>query len=931
MEMDKRYDHIKYESEAQKLWEELKTYEFDKNSNKETFSIDTPPPTVSGSLHTGHIFSYTHTDIIARYKRMLGLNVFYPMGFDDNGLPTERFVEKENKTKAHLHKRSDFIKMCLKATQDVEKNFEELWKKMGLSIDWTKTYSTIEDKVRKISQYSFIDLYKNNHILRKEEPSLYCTTCRTTVAQAEMDDSQVNTTFNDIEFETHDGQKLKIATTRPELLPACVAVFYNPKDERYKDLKDKKAIVPVFGHEVSILADDKVDMEKGTGLVMCCTFGDQTDIYWYKTHKLPFIQAVGFDGKWTSKTGPLEGLKVHEARKKVLELLSEQKKLLDQKKIQHNVGVHERCKQEIEYLILKQWFVKILDHKEEFLKLADEIEWKPGFMKSRYKDWVENLSWDWCISRQRFYGIPFPVWHCDDCGHVILADEKDLPIDPQETKYSGKCLKCNSSNISGDTDIMDTWNTSSLTPQINIGWPFDETLRYNSEQAQNHSGRTGDEDPFAVSEATGCEVESVKRTDQNLQIPMSIRPQAHDIIRTWAFYTIVKAYYHQKTIPWKEIVISGHVLSGTASAGKEKLSKSKGNSKVPGPEKLLETYPADVVRYWTAQGRLGTDTAFSENQLKIGQRTITKLWNAFRFCKDKLSSYEKFDSSKLEFEKQDPSIQFSQSENHSGRTETSLKPTSKLDNLSKWLLHNFSQAVKNYHYYFEQYNYTQALEVIEKLFWHNFCDNYLELIKDQIFNPEKYDSKTIETTKYVLYEVGFGMLQLFSPVLPHITETLYQQFYKDKESLDTNFDKTKSTRDERASIHTSTFDNSRFSFNFETEAQNFEKIIELVSTVRKLKTAKRASLKLEIEVLNIYTKDKPLVEVIKKEEALIKGITKANEINFIETEFNWKTENLCKEPATGNLDEKILFAQLQENGSWLEEKEDKNYIHINLQ
>lgn len=803
--MDKIYDHINFELTAQELWEKEQIYNFDQNSKKELFSIDTPPPTVSGSLHTGHIFSYTHTDLIARYKRMLGYNVFYPMGFDDNGLPTERFVEKQNSTKAHLHKRSDFIKMCLAETQNVEKDFEALWKKMGLSIDWTKTYSTIDDRVRKISQYSFIDLYKNNYIYRKEEPSLYCTTCRTTVAQAEMDDADISSNFNDIEFETNN-QKLTVSTTRPELLPACVALFFNPKDTRYKDLLNKKAKVPVFGHEVPILQDEKVDMQKGTGLVMCCTFGDQTDIYWYKTHKLPFIQAVGFDGTWTEKTGPLQGLKVHEARKKVLELLAQEGKLLAQKKITHNVGVHERCKQEIEYLILKQWFVKILDYKKEFLAQADKIDWKPEYMKARYKDWVENLNWDWCISRQRFYGIPFPVWHCADCGQIILAQEKDLPIDPQETKYSGTCPKCNSKNILGDTDIMDTWNTSSVTPQINTNWPINNT---------------------------------------GIKMPMSMRPQAHDIIRTWAFYTIVKAYFHNNNIPWNEIVISGHVLSG-----KEKISKSKGNSNVPGPLDLLKNYPADVIRYWSANGKLGTDTAFSENQLKIGFRLITKLWNAFRFFKDHLAGYQKIDSNKLEF-----------------------------DNLSKWILQNFSETVKNYHHYFEQYNYTQALETAEKFFWGIFCDNYLELIKDQIFNPGNYSQKDLDNTKFVLYEVGFGILQLFAPFLPHITENLYGQIvYKHQEKL--------------TSLHITTFDKSRFNYNFINQANLFNKIIDLISEVRKLKTENQLSLKTEIENLKINTKDKALLELIKTETTLLKGITKAKEISFTEDVF--EKNNLSK-------------------------------------
>jgi valyl-tRNA synthetase len=801
--MDKRYEHSKFEKEARELWEKNKIYQFDPESKKENFTVDTPPPTVSGSLHTGHIFSYTHTDIIVRYKRMQGLNVFYPMGFDDNGLATERFVEKTHKLKGHMLKRSDFIKLCLKESAKTAKEFAQLWKNVGLSIDWTKTYSTISDKARKISQLSFLELYKKNLIYRKEEPSLYCTTCRTTVAQAELDDAQISSTFNDIEFETEDGQKLTIATTRPELLPACVAVFYHPTDERYKNLEGKHAIIPVFGQKVKILADEKVDKEKGTGLVMCCTFGDQTDILWFKKHKLPFVQVVGLDGNWTDAGGPLKGLKFHEARKKVLELLKEQGKLLNQKKIKHNVNVHERCKQEIEYLILSQWFIKILEHKNNFLKQAEKIKWYPEFMQARYKDWVENLGWDWCISRQRFYGIPFPVWHCADCHEIILADEKDLPIDPQETEYPGKkCPKCSSTNIKPDTDVMDTWNTSSLSPQINVNWP---------------------------------------NFDQGIKMPMSMRPQAHDIIRTWAFYTIAKAYYHNNDIPWKEIVISGHVL-----AGREKISKSKeGKGGAPTPEQLLTIYPADVIRYWTANGKLGTDTAFSENQLKIGQRLITKLWNAFRFCKDHIESYtpEKIDSTKL-------------------------------DHLNKWLLHKFNETIKLYTKYFDKYDYTLALETAERFFWHDFCDNYIELIKDQIFNPDQYSNDTLKNTRYTLYNIGFGILQIFAPALPHITETLYQTLYKDKEKEN--------------SLHITVLDKQRFEHDFKDSAEFVDKIVTIVNTCRKLKTEKQLSLKTELELLNIYSDDQKMLDKIKEEESLLRGIAKAKHIEY-KNEFGEQT------------------------------------------
>ena len=787
--MDKRYDHLKNEKQSQKTWEDKKLYKFDAKNKKQVFSIDTPPPTVSGSLHIGHIFSYTHTDIIARFKRMSGHNVFYPMGYDDNGLPTERFVEKKHKLRAHMLKRSEFMDLCLKESENSSKEFSELWKSMGLSIDWSQTYSTISEPVRKISQYSFIDLYNKGFIYRKEEPALYCPICRTSVAQAELDNVEVKTTFNDIEFKTPGGEKLVIATTRPELLPACVAVFYHPKDKRYIHLKGEKAITPVFNKEVPILADDTVDKEKGTGLVMCCTFGDQQDITWYKNHKLPLVQVVGRNGVWLDEAGPLAGLRVRDARKKVLELLQEAGVLLSQKQITHPVNTHERCKNEIEYLVLTQWFVNILDHKGTFLDLAEEIEWKPAFMKSRYIDWVTNLKWDWCISRQRFYAVPFPLWHCVDCKKVVLAEEKDLPIDPQEQSYpGGKCPHCEGSRLEPETDLMDTWNTSSLTPQINANWP---------------------------------------KNDKGIAIPMSMRPQAHDIIRTWAFYTIVKAYYHNKTIPWKEIVISGYVTDG-----KEKLSKSKGGSKLT-PERLLQQYPADAIRYWAAHGKLGTDTALSENQFKIGMRLLTKLWNAFRFCKDHLESYKKAAAPK------------------------------NLSTLNEWLLHNFSITYNSALKAFDEYNYTRALEEIEAFFWNNFCDNYLELVKDQLFNPEKYNKEEIDGTRFVLYEVGFGILQLLSPILPHITETLYGQFYENKEQSE--------------SIHISQFDNKRYGYNFEQSAKLFDKIIKVVGTVRKLKSEKNLSLKQEVAELIICGSDS---EKIKTLETLLSGVTHAKSIKY---------------------------------------------------
>jgi valyl-tRNA synthetase len=789
--MEKRYSHLEQENKISQHWEEQETFSF-KNDGKEVFSIDTPPPTVSGSLHIGHVFSYTHTDLIARYQRMLGKDVFYPMGFDDNGLPTERFVEKKCGVRGHEMKRSEFIDLCLKECGLAEKEFEILWKRLGLSIDWSHTYSTISPRVRKISQYSFIDLYKKGLVSRKSEPSLYCTTCTTSVAQAELDSSDVASTFNTIEFSSESGDPLLIATTRPELLPACVAVFYHPNDERYKKLEGQKATTPVFGKSVPILPDEMADPEKGTGLVMCCTFGDSTDILWWKKHKLPEVKIIDPYGKWTQVAGPLAGMRVHSARKKVLELLEESGKLKEQKQISHNVNVHERCGKEIEYLVLQQWFIKIIEQKEKFLELADQIEWSPEFMKSRYRDWVQNLGWDWCISRQRFFGIPFPAWHCQDCNKTLLAEQKDLPIDPQETDFPGKvCTECKSNNIVPDTDVMDTWTTSALTPQINAHWPEKEKV----------------------------------------SIPMSMRPQAHDIIRTWAFYTIAKAHFHNNSIPWKKIVVSGHVL-----AAKGKISKSKGGDKMT-PEFLLSNYSADAVRYWAARGRPGMDTLFSEAQLKVGQRLSTKLWNAFSFCREHLQSY---------------------------------KPTEKapeLNNVSKWLHFKFEDSKRRYHNYFKADDYTGSLETIEQFFWHDFCDNYLEMIKDQLFNPENYSAAEIESTKHSLFEIGFGILQLYAPFVSFVTESIYQEIF-------TKFFSEKS-------LHNTTFKETPENVeSFKTSHEQIEEVCRVVALVRKSKSENSISLKTAIETLTVYATDKHRLEALISNEALLKGVTNSETVVY---------------------------------------------------
>ena len=811
--MEKKYDHQLSEATAQQKWEEQKTYAMENNPGS-LYSIDTPPPTVSGTLHIGHIFSYTQTDIIARYKRMNGYSVFYPFGFDDNGLPTERYVEKKRNVRGHEMSRSDFIKLCIEESHEAAETFKNLWQKMGLSADWSETYSTISNDSRKISQQSFIELFNKNYIYRKQEPALYCTTCRTSVAQAELDDQEHPSFFNDIIFKDNDGNDLIIATTRPELLPACVAVLYNPDDVRYIKLHGKKAIVPIFGQTVPLLPDDLVAIDKGSGLVMVCTFGDKTDIIWYKKHNLPYRHVIGLDGKMTDNAGLLQGLKVTDARATVIQKLREQNLLTHQQPISHSVNVHERCKKDIEYTILPQWFISILPYKEKFLEIADGINWHPAFMKSRYNDWVENLAWDWGISRQRFYGIPFPAWHCQDCGKILLAHADQLPVDPQETPYKGSCTECGSNNIKPDTDVMDTWNTSSITPYI----------CYNVFQKINK------QTPANV--FTDLEISDINST----WLPMSMRPQAHDIIRTWAFDTIVKSWMHNNIAPWKDIVISGHVLSDD----KAKLSKSKNSGNAMDPINLLQKYPADAIRYWTASGRLGQDMMFSEEQLKIGQKLITKLWNAFLFAQPHLADFK-----------------------------TPHTTPQDIGAINKWLLHTISACFEKYQQYLEQNEFGLALNMVEQFFWSSFCDNYLELIKNQLFNPDQYKAEQVEATRWTLYHAGLRILQLYAPYLPHITETIYQELYAQHEALQ--------------SIHQIRYKEVQIPYVFADEADIISDVIAIATQVRKLKSEQQLSLKTPLTTMNVFVKTAALserVDHLKQHDQLIRGVTQAITITY---------------------------------------------------
>ena len=597
--LDKKYNAKEKEEKWLNYWKDNGIYDFNIDE-REVFSIDTPPPTVNGKIHIGHIFSYSQTEMIARYKRLMGYNIFYPFGFDDNGLPSERLVEKEQGKKAHEIGREEFSKLCYETTDKYEAEFQDLFSKMGVSTDWNIHYKTVSPSTIKISQRSFLDLINKGYCYHKESPTLWCNECLTSIAQAELETKTIKTTFNYIKFKTKETQEeFIIATTRPELLPAIVSVFVNPNDEKNKHLIGKTACIPIINIEVPIMADEKVAVDKGTGVVMCCTFGDQTDIEWWKKYNLPLKYIFTNNGRIIDSVPNYGGMKIKEARKQIIEDLQEGGFIVKIEELEHEVQTHERCGKEVEYSVMKQWFIDTMSHKDDFIRIGNEIKWHPDHMHNRYNEWVENIMWDWCISRQRYFGVPFPVWYCKKCDEPVFASVEDLPVNPLSDKpRTNKCSKCGCTEFVPETDVMDTWATSSLTPMINMKY--------------------GEKDNY-----------------ESFLKPMSLRTNASEIIRTWDFYTIVKSFYHFGTRPWDNVMISGFVM---ASKG-EKISKSKGNSKIE-PMDAIKQYSADVLRYWAGTGRLGTDIVYSDETLLRGKKLVNKIWNVSKFIEMHLTDFK---------------------------------------------------------------------------------------------------------------------------------------------------------------------------------------------------------------------------------------------------------------------------------------------------
>ncbi|MHB2016484.1 MAG: valine--tRNA ligase [Candidatus Xenobia bacterium] len=749
MELPQKYEAAALERKWGEQWEAWKLYAWDPTRpREETFIVDTPPPTVSGSLHVGHVFSYTHQDLLVRWHRMKGMNIGYPMGWDDNGLPTERRVQNMFKIKCNPTlpydanwqpkrdkakdapveevSRKNFIEACGIVTREDEAAFEAMWRRLGLSLDWQQQYATIDAHCRRVSQYSFLDLVQKGQVYQSSAPTMWDLDFQTAVAQAEVEDRVKPGNFHDIRFQVEGGGDFVISTTRPELLVACIAVVAHPDDKRYQPLFGKTAITPLFHAPVPIMPAEHADPEKGTGILMVCTFGDLMDVEFWKKSKLPLKQVIGSEGRMLPVRfgeGPfvsrdnaraqatwdqLGGQGINQVRKKMAELLREDGSLVgDLKPIEHPVKFYEKGERALEFLPTRQWFIKILEHKDPLLQQGRKITWHPSGMRMRYENWVEGLNQDWCVSRQRYFGVPIPVWYPitaegrTDYEHPIFARADALPVDPLSDAPPGYQEKSRgqAGGFTGDPDVMDTWATSSLTPQIVSGWPDDMTRH-------------------------------------KKLFPMDVRPQSHEIIRTWAFYTIVKAWMHEGEVPWHHVTISGWILD----PDRKKMSKSAGN--VVTPSHLIDQYSADAVRYWAARARLGVDTAYDEQVFKVGGRLCTKLFNASKFVLQVL--------------------------HRAGVKAGTVGDVS--DPLDVAFLAALRETVEGATNAFVGFDYAGALQQAEEAFW-DFCDNYLELVKRRAY--EETDTPGRRSALATLRLALRTFLLLFAPTLPYITEEVW--------------------------------------------------------------------------------------------------------------------------------------------------------------
>ncbi len=803
-EIPKDYD-FKKEKFWEKKWEDEDIYKYIGDGSRPRYIIDTPPPYPTGLIHLGHVLNWVYIDMNARYRRLKGHDVLFPQGWDCHGLPTEVKVEETHGIKKNDVSRAQFREYCVDLTTKNIASMKSQMKAMGFSQDWNREFITMTPEYRRRTQYSFLKMYEEGLIYQGIHPVNWCPRCETAIAFAEVEYSDNTTFLNYVNFppaveDSYDDivssqasgkqadpkdEGILIATTRPELMAACVAVVIHPEDERYTHLLGKYVEVPLSHQKVKIIADEEVDPEFGTGAVMICTFGDKTDVSWVNKYDLEIIDIMDETGKLTDAAGRYAGMDLPSAKKQTIDDLDAEGYLLKQEQVDQNVGQCWRCKTPIEILVKKQWFVAVRELIKKTKDAAEEMNWVPEHMKSRMVNWADSMEWDWCISRQRIFATPIPVWYCKDCGKVMLPDAEDLPIDPTQDKPKHAC-ECGCEEFIGEEDVLDTWMDSSISPLSIAGWPDEDYI--------NH-------------------------------FPADIRPQGHDIIRTWAFYTTLRCLALTGQKPFSDIVINGMVFGEDGY----KMSKSRGN--VIGPEEVIEQYGADALRTWAANSVPGSDVAFDWKEIKHGYRFLRKFWNAFRFI----------------------SMQIFDEEVSYDEVKDNLGP------LDLWILSKLNNLNKTVDAAFAEYNFANTISSIEKFFWHDFCDEYIEAVKYRLYNDVSDESR--RAAKYTLRCVIETSLKLLSPIVPFFVEEVYQYF-------------------DDQSIHTTSWPEVNEELINEDVENKGETTVELIDEVRRFKSASKIPLNAELAEVNVYTSDKDLVDVFNQFGEDIEGTLKINNLEI---------------------------------------------------
>ncbi len=748
--IEKEYRATEIEEKWVGKWKD-EMYYFDWDSKKPHFIIDTPPPYPTGSFHIGNTLNWCYIDFIARYKRMKGYEVMFPQGWDCHGLPTEVKVEEIHGIKKSDVSREEFRKLCVAFTEENIEKMRSVMKRMAFSIDWSKEYITMYPEYFRKTQISFVRMYRKGLIYRDYHPVIHCPRCETTIALAEIEYRTGKTRLNYIKFD----EGVIIATTRPELIPACVAIAVHPEDERYKDDIGRIVRVPGTNHEVRIIADEEVDPEYGTGMVMICTFGDRQDVKWWKKHNLELRDILTRDGRLNERAGKYAGLTIPEARERILEDLKAEGRLVRQEEVQHNVGLCWRCKTPVEIVPEEQWFVKI--EKDKIMEAARKIRWIPEHMLSRLEGWVESMEWDWVISRQRVFATPIPVWYCSECGEVVVAKEEWLPVDPTRDEPPEPCPKCGGRNFRGEDDVLDTWMDSSITSLAIVGWP-DEVKEY----------------------------------------PTHLRPQGHDIIRTWAFYTILRSIALTDEIPWHEIVINGMVLGEDG----RKMSKSLGN--IISPDEVIEKYGADALRQWAAIGGVvGSDVMFTWKEIVAASRFQQKFWSILRFTMSHVEGYEPSDDD----------VQY-------------------LRDADRWILSKLNRLIRDVNQYMDEYRFSEALKAIRGFAWYEYADNYLEIVKNRLYSGDEEEKRG---AKYVLYKTMDALIRMLAPFTPFLAEECWSVFRKE------------------GSVHLQSYPEADERFISDEWERKGELIKEIVAAIRRLKHDRGLALNAPMKKVMVYS------------------------------------------------------------------------------